>query len=132
MVNKNKNSHEEVKKYLDLLYMTPQAINAKDIALVLEKINGITTQLWEEMNILELELANEYSVDFEPIATAFQDPFDASFINKHNIKTIFALSLCEKDLNTVVGYFNEIISQYSGFLCADSEDFTPVYAGILE
>jgi hypothetical protein len=118
-----------VKNYIELLYMTPQEIRAKDIAQILQGTPGFTAQLWEEMNILELELPNQDSVDFEPVETAFKDPSDAAFIKNRNIETIFAINLCEADLNTVIAIFENIVGQFSGFLCADSEDFTPVYVG---
>jgi predicted aminopeptidase len=131
MKNKNTNGKKEVKEYIDLLYMTPEEVRAKDIALILQDRKDIAAQLWEEMNILELELQSGNSVDFEPLEASFKAPSDAAFIKKHDIKTVFAINLCEADLSAVTSYFNKIIEKYSGFLCADSADFTPVYAGVI-
>lgn len=130
MAGKNKKiDTKAVKNYIELLYMTPQEVNAKDIAGIIQGTPEITAQLWEEMNILELELSNQNSVDFEPVAADFKDPSDAAFIKNRSIKTIFAINLCETDLNTVITIFEKIVGQFSGFLCADTQDFTPVYAG---
>ncbi|MDD3172793.1 MAG: hypothetical protein PHF63_03905 [Herbinix sp.] len=130
MANKKNNSSNKPEKvFIDLLYMTSSEVSAKDIALLLQDTKEISVQLWEEMNVLELELANQNSVDFELLEATFKDPSDAAFIKNRNIKTIFSINLCKDDLDTVISYFEKIISTYSGFLCADSEDFTPVYAG---
>ncbi|HHV09376.1 MAG TPA: hypothetical protein GXX75_03730 [Clostridiales bacterium] len=117
-----------IKKYIDLLFMTPSEVNAKEIAALLQE-NGLSTQLWEEMDVLEIELPNKNSVDFEPIEPDFKDPSDASFIKNRNIKTIFAITVCEEDIKAVTPYFERLVEKYSGFVCGDSDDFQPVYAG---
>lgn len=130
MAHKNKKPiKKDIKNYIDLLYMTPQVVNAKELAALFDNDKNISVQLWEEMNILELELPNENAVDFESLAISFKDPSDAAFVKNRNIQTIFAINLLEEDLNSVIPYFERIVEQYQGFICADSEDFNPVYAG---
>ena len=130
MAGKNKKvPQKEVKSYVDLLYMTPFEITAKDISTQLNNTPGINIELWEDMNIIELELSNQNTVDFEPLAVSFKDPSDAAFVKNRNIQTIFAIHLCEEDLSTVNSLFETIVGEYSGFLCADTGDFLPVYVG---
>lgn len=126
---KNNTNQKEVKNYLDLLYMTPETINATDIALSFEGVASLSVQLWAEMNVVELELPNQNTVDFEPLEVSFKDPSDAAFVKNRNIKTIFAISMSEADLDSVVPYFEQLVQKFSGFVCADTEDFTPVFAG---
>ncbi len=130
MANKKMNSNQKaVKKYIDLLYMTPSEVSAKDIAQLLQTTDGLTIDLWEQANVLELELANQNSIDFEPLEVSFKDPSDASFVKNRNIKTIFAINMCEEDLTIVTTFFEQIVDQFAGFLCADTVDFYPVYVG---
>lgn len=130
MAKKNKNqTQKETKKYIDLLYMTPSQISAKELSTLLKENKELSVELWEEFNVLELEFHNENSVDIEIINTPFKDPSDASFVKNRNIQTIFALKLCEEDLDELVKYFEIVIVQLGGFLCADSDDFNPVYVG---
>lgn len=117
------------KKYIDLLYMTPNVIRAKDIADLFMTGTGLTIELWEEFNVLELVLPNQNSVDFEAIETNFKDSSDLAFVKNRNIQTIFAINLSEEDLPVLTECFNQLVDKYAGFVCADSEDFTPVYAG---
>jgi hypothetical protein len=129
MANKNSSYQKTEKQYTDLFYMTPSDVNAKDIADLFQDTKDLNVQLWEEMNVLELELANQNSIDFEPMEPSFKDPSDSAFIKNRNIRTIFAINLCEADLNTMIPYFEQLVSRFSGFVCADSADFTPIYAG---
>lgn len=126
-----KKTHEkkEIINYLDLLYMTPTEVTARELADLLQDQLGMTVELWEAMNVLELILSNQNSVDFEPLPADFKDPSDAAFIKNRNIRTIFAINLSETDLSNVSSCFEPIIDKFGGFLCADSTDFTPVYVG---
>ncbi len=117
------------KKYIDLFYMTPNLIHAKDIADLFTTETGPSIELWEEFNVLELVLPNQNSIDFEPIDPKFKDPSDLSFVKNRSIQTIFAINLSEEDLPAATEYFKQLVAKFSGFVCADSEDFTPVYAG---
>lgn len=120
---------KETKQYIDLLYMTPEKITAKDIAGLFQGINGLTVELWSEMNVMELVIPNHNSIDFEPVDVDFKNPSDAAFVKNRGIQTIFALQLSDADLPAVTPYFEKIVTNFSGFICADSEDFSPVYAG---
>lgn len=130
MANKNiKSKDKVVKEYMDLLYLTPATVHTKEIAALLQNCKEISIQLWEEMNILELELPSQNSVDFESLDPSFQDPSDAAFVKSHGINTIYAITICKEDLKTTIPIFEMIVENFAGFVCADREDFAPVYAG---
>lgn len=129
MTMANTKPQKPVKNYIDLLYMTPSVITAKDIAVLLQDTKGITVQLWEEMNVLELELTNDDSIDFESLDPNFKDPSDAAFVKNRGIKTVFSINLCEADLSVAIPCFDQLVARHGGFVCADSDDFNPVYSG---
>lgn len=130
MADKKKSVSVKVeKKSIDLLYMTPQRIEAKDIADLFRDNRELTVELWAEMNVVELVLINQNSLDFEAIDADFTAPSDAAFVKNREIKTVYAINLYEEDLPVATPYFEKLVVKYSGFVCADSEDFTPVYAG---
>ena len=128
MANK-KSFDQTTKKNIDLFYMSPSEVTAKDIASLLENENGLTVELWEAMNVVELVLSNQNSIEFEPLEASFKDPSDASFLKNRTIKTIFAVTICEDDVQVATTFFEKIIDKFSGFFCADSDDFSPVYVG---
>lgn len=129
---KTKGNQTITKNTVDLLYMTPSLVNAKDIAETFYNVKGITVELWDDMNVLELELSNQNSIDFEPLSLNFKEAKDAAFIKEQNIQSAFLINLIESDLNSLLPYFQQLTDRFSGFVCADSADFTPVYSGTMK
>lgn len=128
--NKTKNpNNSKVNIITDWFYMTPSEINAKSIAQLIESECHTPVDLWEEMNILQIELSNKETVDFEPMSIDFKDPSDIAFINNRNIKTIFAVYIASGTLeDELKSILKVMFNQWNGFLCADSQDFKPIYS----
>ena len=130
MAKKSKASDQKsVKNYLNLFYMTPSEVCAKDMSESFQADKGLVIELWEAMNVLELELSNQNSIYFEPVEASFRDPSDASFIKNRNIKTIFGITVCDNDLTSAIPYFEQLVDRFGGFVCTDSDNFNPFYAG---
>lgn len=113
--------------YLELFYMSPGTVNARMIADAVKEPEGMELELWEEMNILEIKLLSGNHMDLEPVNANFKDPTDREFLEKYKIQTIYAVTICEEDLDVVKSYFGRIVSELGGFLCTDSPDFEPFY-----
>ena len=130
MASKSKTSDQKaVINYLNLFYMTPNEVCAKEIADLFRATEGLVVELWDALNVLELELSNQNSIDFEPLEASFQDPSDSSFIKNRHIKTIFGITLCDTDLPSAIPYFEQIVTKFGGFVCTDSDNFNPFHAG---
>lgn len=133
--NKKNTKEKVIKNYLELLYMTPQAITAKDIVHVLNQTiteaeaEAKKTQIefWESMDVLELQLPNGNSVDFEPVDINLANPSDLSFIKNRKVQTIFAITIEKESLELARGFFTQLTKELGGFICTDSEDFKPFY-----
>ncbi len=115
------------KSITDWFYMTQGDINAKMISDLLKSKGFTEIELWEEMNILQIELSGNRTVDFEPLAYAFKDSSDAAFVKNRSIKTIFTVTVEEGAFDSFKPYLKILLEEGGGFLCADSEDFKPVY-----
>lgn len=131
MANNKKSAKDKkiVKQYMELLYMTPKEITAKDIAEVLKENEGAVVELWESMNVVEMEIPDGGTADFEPMKAEFKDPSDMAFVKNREIQTIFAVTVCEDDFEEISLYLKDVVEQLGGFICADSEDFKPFYVG---
>lgn len=128
--NKSKNSNNSKSKIItDWFYMTPSEINAKSIAQLIEAECHTPVDLWEEMNILQIELSNKETVDFESMSIDFNDESDIAFIKNRNIKTIFAVYIASGTLDDELKSILKVMfNQWNGFLCADSQDFKPIFS----
>jgi hypothetical protein len=124
--NKSKIVKETV--ITDYFYMSPNQITAKMMDERIQVQDGIQVDLWEEMNILQIEFPNKLTVDFEPMSNEFKDSSDAAFIKNRNIKTVFAVTIDAGAFPLVKPLLKKIITEFDGFLCADSVDFKPLYA----
>lgn len=124
--NHSKGSIKE-QEITDWFYMTPNEVTAKMISNLLQSKSNVVVDLWEEMNILQIELPNKLTVDFEPIIINFKDPSDAAFVENRNIKTIFEVTMEEAVLHEMKELLRLIFQEWDGFLCADSDDFQPIY-----
>lgn len=113
----------------DWFYMTPSEINAKSIAQLIEAECDTPVELWEEMNILQIELSNKVTIDFEPMGLNFKDSSDMEFINSRNIHTIFTVYIASGVLeDEFKNILKVILNRWEGFLCADSQEFQPAYS----
>jgi hypothetical protein len=111
----------------DWYYMTPKEVTARMIFDLIKQKNHVQADLWEEMNILQLELSNKKTVDFEPVIINFKDPSDEAFVKNRNIKTIFEVTMEEEIFHEMKTVLKLIFQEWGGFLCADTDDFKPIY-----
>lgn len=125
MAKKKITEKKIVKNYQDLFYMTPSVVQAKDIYNILHEIEGLVTELWADMNVLEVVLKDGNVIDFEPLKAEFQDPSDMAFLKNRKIQTIFSVTVCDENMEEMIPYFVAIVEQLGGFLCSDSDDFRP-------
>ncbi len=122
----NDQKHSKAQIITDWFYMSAAEVHAKTISDLL-KANGYNeVELWEEMNILQIETPGNKCIDFEPVTYMWKDPADAAFIKERNVKTIFAVTV-EESLESFQPVLKLILSEWGGFFCADSSDFKPIY-----
>lgn len=115
------------KKISGMFYMTTEERTAKEIREVLRAMEGIRTELWEDMNILQVELKNGNEIDFEPMKAEFKDASDNAFLKNRGVKTMFYLTMEESDFGEMKIVFQKILQEFQGFLCSDSDDFKPIF-----
>ncbi len=111
----------------DWFYMTPGEVTAKMIYELIKLKGFAEAELWEEMNVLQLELPDKKTVDFDPANIQFKTPSDAAFVRNRNIKTIFAVTVEEGAFEPFQPVLKIMLAEWEGFLCADSDDFKPIY-----
>ena len=108
----------------DWFFMCKQEITAKDIAEYLKPLNLGELDLWEELNILALEMGDRNSIDFEGLKGGFKEEDDIAFMKRHGFVTVLTVTTSE-DSTSIRGVFDGILKQFPGAFCADTEDFKP-------
>lgn len=108
----------------DWFFMSPDDINVRAIYDMLKENHKM--EIWEAANILEIELSEKESIDFEPLKPYFKDKEGDAFLKHNQIQTLFMVTFPPAQFETVKKIMQTILSHCDGFFCADSEDFTPM------
>lgn len=106
-------------------YMNSDEISVKMIADACPKEDGVDVQIWEEICVLEVEIPERKSIDFQQIETDLGDEFSNAFLQEHQIRTLFDVTIDEENYVQVEKIFTEITAKLGGFFCGDTEDFEP-------
>lgn len=124
--NKEKNNNHQKPLISNWYIMFEEIVTAKMIAEQLEELGYTEIDVWNEINILGLEIAPKVTMDFEPMEP-FRDPSDVAFVNENKIQTIYALTLSNGLEAEEKKAIRGILVKWNGLLCGDSDDFTPIY-----
>ncbi|BCJ94621.1 hypothetical protein acsn021_21900 [Anaerocolumna cellulosilytica] len=111
----------------DWFYMSTTDVKISDIAACLEEAGYTELDLWEDMGVLQVELAGKFSIDFEHFTTPFKDPLDKAFIESRKIQTIYTITLQKGNFYNLRMVMSKILDKWEGIVCADTADFEPVY-----
>lgn len=106
--------------------MFEEEISVAQIAEHLELLGYKEIDVWNDINILTLEMEDKTSLDFEPMEP-FESEEDVNFLEKYKIKTIYALTLSKGLTKIEKKICREILEKFNGLICSDSEELYPVY-----
>lgn len=83
-------------------------------------------EVWSDAGIMEIVIGEKASIDIETIDTVFGDEYSDNFIEENQIKSVFYLTFHKEKYDLAKPYLNKISSFVEGFICGDTDDFTPV------
>ena len=127
--NSNQKGQDIVKaKEFEMFLMLVKEVDAKNIIDTLKEKGLAGLDVWESMNVFNIEVREGDGIDFEAIdiQDTFVDSSDLSFIKNREIHTIFSFSATENQIEALKPYMKEITDLFGGFACSDSEDFQPM------
>lgn len=111
----------------DWFYMSPVELSVGEIADYLRDSGYDEVDLWEDMGVLQVEIPQNASIDFEILATPFTDPSDKAFVKNRNIKQIYTVTLEKGTFEGLKEVMCKILDKWEGLFCADTTDFKPAY-----
>ena len=116
------------KKYVDMYYMIPERVGAKEIADTLTQAEPAYAEIlecWEEAGVLELLLGEESSIDFEMLELS-EDELEEEFLQSHKIKGVYLVHTDSERIGDVKKVVTILKDKFGGLLCSDSKDFMPI------
>lgn len=118
----------EKKVLMELLYMTPEKVVARDLEKAITEEMEMEVHVWEELDILEVTLSSGQTVDIETMTEYIDDPLDLEYMKERNVQTIYAVTVEEVAMEEFLPIMRIITEKLGGFLCSDSDDFMPEYS----
>lgn len=106
------------------LYMTEKEISVKQIAAAFAEKGAV--EVWEEAGVVEVILGEKASMDMELTETDLGDEVGNEFLEAHQIKTLFLVTIPAAEYTLAEAAMRKITAATGGFFCGDTEDFTPV------
>lgn len=124
MAEKKKKEPNEKKEYRSFLYMLPVEAKVKQLAEALDFLKREQVEIWTEVNLLELTLANG-TLTFEDMMEELAGPEDARLLEEMEIKQVYACDYEAADAGEVQCILNVLTEKLGGRLASDTEDFRP-------
>lgn len=127
---KNKSKLAKIKKPKqpgypkDWLYMCEKEFGLISLKEILE--NEYSVEYWEEAGVLEVELNEEATVDFETVDLKRADDVTKDFMETKGIKNVFLVSIRPEHYEASKLVMEKVMEKEGGFFCGDTADFTPV------
>lgn len=102
------------------LYLFEGEIKLRQIYELL-KDSPWNVEYWEEAEVLEVELPEAGSVDFEDLEGTLGDEESDAWLQEQQIHTVFAVTIRPDDYELAKKVMEHIVSLVDGDFCADKE-----------
>lgn len=106
------------------LYLFEGEIKLRQIYELL-KDSPWNVEYWEETEVLEVELPEAGSVDFEDLEGTLGDEESDAWLQEQQIHTVFAVTIRPDDYELAKKVMEHIVSLVDGYFCADNENLQP-------
>ena len=107
--------------------MCKKDTSIEDVANIFDK-EKYDVEVWIAAGVSEIGVAEKTSIDIEQIGNEFRDEFSNDFVAENGIKEVFYVSFNPASFDACFPVLKSAVEKLEGaFLCADSEDFNPVY-----
>lgn len=128
-----KNNKKNIQKATDFkptyplhwYYMATKEISVKQLQEALND-TSYETEIWEAAGVLEVEIAEKASMDFEECEPDLRDEYSNDFLKEHGVQALFFVTLPKTDFEALKKVMEQIVEKNGGFFCGDTEDFTPM------
>lgn len=116
------------KQYLDLYYMIPETVGAKELAEALKEAApeyAEHLECWDVAGVLEIMVGEDGSIDFEMLELS-EDELQDDFLQAHKINAVYLVHTDSDKIDELKKVVKHCMDKFGGLLCSDSKDFMPI------
>jgi len=126
---KAKVKEETVDTSLDVFLILKQKVNVIEIQdLINDNFKEINTEIWPDLNIMELQLSSENTMDWIEVSESdVFDEDDKKLIGSYGAKSVYCITVEADDTNVLVNIVKLLLEKYDGVLGNDTDDFKPIF-----
>ena len=106
------------------LYLSEGEVKLRQIYELLRDSKW-NAEYWSEAEVLEIELPEAGSVDFEDMEGSLGDEESDAWLQEHEIHTVFAVTIRPDDYELAKEVMKHIADLVGGYFCADNEEMKP-------
>ena len=128
-VIKKKVKEEVIDTSLDVFLILKEKVSVVELQdLINESFKEIETEIWPDLNIMELQLKSDNTMDWIEVSESdvFDDE-DKKIINSYDAKAVFCITVDADDTEVLVSVVKAILEKYDGVLGNDTDDFKPMF-----
>jgi hypothetical protein len=114
---------------LDVFLMLKENIAVKQLEEIINnEFSDIETEVWPELNVMQLGLADEKYIDFiEMIDDEAFTVEDREYINSKGYKCVYCITHEADDSKTMINVVKAIFEKFDGIVGNDTDDFEPTF-----
>lgn len=113
----------EVREPEEWLYLHPERLEPEAVKAVLEQILPERIEYWAAVGVIEAELADGTSMDWEMLEE--REIAECPFTAEQEIQTAFFVSIQENGYAEAETVMRRTAAALGGFFCANNETYTP-------
>ncbi len=88
--------------------------------------DSFETDIWRDLGILEICVGEKNYIDVEHCEVDLEDEYSNDYLEAHHVKSLFYLSFKPDAYEACLPALKKILAKHGGFICGDTDDFTPV------
>lgn len=123
MKNKSKQSNQPAMP-AEWLYINDKELSLSDLKEAFEKRGDVTVQIWQELGVAELEIAEGKSIDLEQAGSL--EEYEDALLSSHNARTLFFVTIAPQDFAKSKPIMEYMTERLGGFFCGNTDDFMPI------
>lgn len=128
-VIKKKVKEEVIDTSLDVFLILKEKVSVVELQdLINKNFKEIETEIWPDLNIMELQLISDNTMDWIEVSESdvFDDE-DKKIINSYGAKSVFCITVEADDTEVLISVVKVIMEKYDGILGNDTDDFKPLF-----